>query len=255
TFRKQGEAGIITAALGKALKELGEESKRSQLERSERIQRHKEERERQEESRRVQEERTIVWKTTEQIWEIVLEMNRIILALPGEDWNTIDASWRKMNSLVSKCVLDLSLGINSFMPALESRSADEMYKDVLTFIKLLGDAIKAMQISRVEEEELAQRYESFPQWRHVPYFLMYALTFTDTIVTHKAGDHDTATENIARLGRIAPVLQDEFGINTEQSIYLFSAGLETGDPSQVKATGKALEDHISEAFETQAGTN
>jgi len=255
TFKKQGDAGVIAAALGKALKELGEESKRSQLERAERIQRQKEERERQEESRRVQEERTIVWKTTEQIWEFILELHRITLALPGEDWKTIDTAWRKMNGIAGNCVLDISLGINSFMPALESRSADEMYKDTLSFMKLLGDSVKAMQISRMEEEELAKRYESFPQWCHMPYFLLFALTYTNVVLAYKAGDIEVSNENLARLGRIAPILLDEFGINTEQPIYLFSAGLETGDPSQIKATGKALEDHISQAFETQAGTS
>ena len=255
TFKKQGDAGVITAALGRALKELGEESKRAQLERIERIQRQKEERQRQEESRRVQEERVVVWKTTGQVWEMVLELNRITLALPGEDWNTIDTSWRKMNAIAQKCVLDLSLGIDSFMPSLESKSADEMYKDVLNFIKLLGDAIKAVQITRMEEEELARRYESFPQWCHIPYFLLFALTYTDTMLANKAGDTDTTTENLSRLTRVSPVLLDEFGMNLEQSIYLFSAGLETGDPDQVKATGKALEDHISEVFEITSGTN
>ncbi|MFO8101176.1 MAG: hypothetical protein R6U37_03270 [Dehalococcoidia bacterium] len=248
-FKNQGDAGVIAAAIGKALKELGEESKRAQLERAERMQRQKEERERQKESQRVQEERELVWKTVGHIWGAVLELNRLMLALPGEDWKTIESSWKKMQNIADKTVLDLSLGINSFMPALESRSADEMYKDTLSFIELLGDSIKAIQIARVEEEDLARKYESFPQWRHVPYFLIFALVYAETILSYKASDNDTVVGNIALLRRLAPVMQEEFGMKLEESINLFAAGLETGDSSQVKATGEVLENYITEAVE------
>ncbi len=254
-FKKQGDAGAIAAALGRALKELGEESKQAQLERAEMLRRQKEERERQEEFQRVKDERELVWKTVRQIWEIVLQLNEITLALPGEDWQSIEAAWRKMRSISEKTVLDLSIGANSFMPALESRSADEMHKDALSFTKLLGDSIKAMQIARVEEEGLARQYESFPQWNHVPYFLLFALIYTETILCHKSGDNDTVKNNLAKLGKLAIVLQDEFGLNLEESINLFAAGFETGDPGQVRATGQALEDCLSEALGKGIGHN
>ncbi len=255
TFKKQGDAGVISAALGQALKELGEESKRAQIEREERLRKQREEREKQEESRRVQAERELVWKTTGQIWSIVIELNHINLALPGEDWKSIETSWKKIQSVGDKTVLDLSIGIDSFMPALESRSADEMYQDILSFTKLLGDSIKAMQIARVEEEELAQRYESFPQWRHIPYFLLFALTYTETVLCYKANDSETVKANISRLKQLAPILQEEFGMSLEESINLFAAGLETGDPSQVRATGQVMEDYMSEVVEEKAVHN
>ncbi len=255
TFKKQGDVGVIAAALGQAIKELGEESKLAQIERAERLQKQKEEREKQEESRRVQDERELVWKTAGQIWGMVLELNHIALALPGEDWKSIETCWRKLRSFGEKTVLDLSIGIHSFMPALESRSADEMYKDILSFTGLLGDSIKAMQIAKVEEEELAQRYESFPQWQHVPYFLLFALTYTETVLSYKANDNETVKGNISRLKRLAPIMQEEFGMSLEESINLFAAGLETGDSSQVKATGQALEDYMTEALEEKTGHN
>ena len=253
TFKKQGDAGVIAAALGRALKELGEESKLAQLERAERVRRQKEEQAQKEEFLTVQNERKLVWKTAGQLWEIVRELHLITLSLPGEDWKTIETSWRKIKSINDRIVLNLSIGVDSFMPALESRSADEGFKDTLNFIKLLGDSIKAIRIDRVEEEELAQRYESFPRWSHLPYFLLFVLTYTETMLCYKAGDNDTAMGNISRLGRLAIVLQEEFGMNLEESINLFAAGLETGDSGQVRATGQALEDYLVGAVEKRVG--
>jgi len=253
-FKKQGDLGVIAAALGRALKELGEESRQAQMERAERLQRQKEERSRQEESLRVEQERELVWKTVGEIWAIVRELTEIIVSLPGEDWRTIDASWRMIRNIGGKTVLDLSLAIDSFMPALESRSADEMYKDTLTFIRLLSDSVKGMVVSRMEEEYLAIQYESFPQWRHVPYFLMFALTYSEIVLCHRAGDVETIGKDMVQLRSMARVLQEEFSMSLEEPISLFAAGLETGDSNQVRATGRALEEYINDTTMKRVGS-
>ncbi len=249
TFINGDEAAYIDSALQNVMQGLGIESRKTQKEKAEKEAKEREENERQGEYEVVEEELQLIWKTVGQTWEIVSALGQIIVALPGEDWETVEASWRKATTVEGKSILNLSVNLHSFLPIMESRSADEMYKSVLTLFEAFDNSIKSIISSRQGEEKLMLRYEVHPLWVHLPYYLLFTLTYHETVLCHMAGDSQTALDNLERLRETSKVLKETFRLDLEGNISVFGAALETNDSSQVKRTGQDLETYILETVQ------
>jgi hypothetical protein len=253
TFRRRDEPKQMADLIDHLLDEMGGESRQAKFESAERDRKEREDRERQAEFRAVESEKELVWKTAGQIRQIISELSRLIMALRSEDWEVIDKSWRKARALEEKSILNLSNNLDSFLPAIESRAADQVYMNTLGFFELLRSFLDEAQISRAEQEALAIRHESLPRWYHLPYFLSFILLYAETMLCHKAGDAGTVSDNISRLQQFSVILKAVFGLNLADHITLFEAALSTGDSDQVSRTGQDMESYIEEIIERETG--
>ena len=250
-FRRKDEPKHIAGTIRYLLEELGDESKQTKLDRASKERKEREERERQSEFQAVENERVIIWRTAGQVWQIVSELGWLIEALRSENWEVIEKSWQKAMGIEGKSILNLTDNLDSFLPAVESRAADQVYLNTLGFFNLLRSSLDELQISHAEQEELAVRHGVLPQWHHLPYFLYFALLYAETLLCHRAGDIHTIKDNISTLQQLAVIIHEEFGLNLDDHVVLFNAALSTGDSKQVSQTGRDMESYIAEIVERE----
>lgn len=250
TFADTNRAQEIAGTLDTLFEDLG--IYREQAEKAERQRREREEQQRKAEQAAVESERQLVWTTTAQLWGIISELRQIIMLLRSERWDTIEASWRRITSMGGNGVLNMAGTLTSMVPAIESKAADTVYDNALAIVQSLADAMEAARAGRAEGEELAVRYESRPRWSHLPYFLVFSLLYTDTILSQNAGNTRTATDNMSRLQTMADVLNQAFELDLRNQIAVLGAALQIGDPDQIAKATQDLESRVSNIIENNS---
>ncbi|MFO8010159.1 MAG: hypothetical protein R6U89_05025 [Dehalococcoidia bacterium] len=248
-FEKRGEAQNIAACLEFVLDEMGGEDRQARVERAERERRESEERARREELEALWNEKKLVWTTAANVWRIVMELGQVMKSLRNEDWDLIDSSWHRIRVLEEGSVLGISEYIESVSQVIHSKAADQLYVKILELIQLLPGSLEAIRDSRFEQEGTLKQYEIAPRWGHLPYFLLFAAIYTESIICYKAGDDQGARDDVEWMQRLAMILRNEFGLELEDHIALFEAALSTRDYDQVLGMGEDMENYVIEIID------
>ena len=249
-FRHREEASEILSTLQSLLGTTPPHKEQAQREVIEREQREREERE---ERHLIQQYRRFVWGMTDNIWEIISELRRMIMALAIKDWDTVKVSWQKVEALQEEDGLNLEKNGEASRTAIERQSADEVYKHILALLDSLSTAVESLQHSRADQENLSIKHAVSPRWSQLPYFLLFSLVYTEAMLSYKIEDNRMVSEDVSRLYQLAMILEKEFDLNVGNHIGAFAVALLSQESEQVNRACQGLESYVHKAIGWNAG--